>query len=130
MRRLLVSTFVSLAWVVPAMAQDAPQVQSAAPNAAQQQDEPVSEGAQSIQRNVRAQLALAGFTDIELLPTSFLVRAKDADGNPVMLMLSPDSISQLQELAPGDAGGQDDSSNSDATSPRPPAVLPPGYDAE
>jgi hypothetical protein len=128
MRRLLVLTFVSLAWVIPAMAQDAPQVQGAAPNTAQQ-DEPVSEGAQSIQRNIRAQLTLAGFTDIELLPTSFLVRAKDADGNPVMLMLSPDSISQLQEVAPGDAGGPD-SSNGDATSPRPPTALPPGYDAE
>ena len=129
MARLLGLIFVSLAWVVPALAHDAPQSQSAAPNAAQQQDDLLSEGAQSIQRNVQAQLALAGFTDIQLVPTSFLVRAKDAVGNPVMLMLSPDAISQLHELAPADADKQDDSSDGDAPSRRP-TPLPPGYDAE
>jgi hypothetical protein len=129
MRKLLILTFVSLAWVVPALAQDASQSESAAPNATQPQDDFLSEAAQSIQRSVQAQLALAGFTDIQLVPTSFLVRAKDADGNPVMLMLSPDAISQLQELAPDDAGGQDGSSNGDATSRRP-TLLPPGTDAE
>jgi hypothetical protein len=103
MRRLLVSTFVSLAWLAPALAQDGPQNRAADPNAAEDQ-KTVDLGVQLIQRSIHARLALAGFTNIQMVPTSYLVRAKDRDGNPVMLMLSPDAIAELKEVMDQDSG--------------------------
>jgi hypothetical protein len=60
-----------------------------------QADQPVT--AQSVEDGLRTRLAHAGFTDIEMLPTSFLVRAKDANGNPVMLVLSPGSAAEFMQ---------------------------------
>jgi uncharacterized membrane protein len=37
---------------------------------------------QAIQQQVQKNLQQAGFTDIHIMPSSFLVRAKDKDGNP------------------------------------------------
>src|ERR1700680_5156058 len=131
MRRLFISTFVSLAWVVPALAQDSlqnqtavPNTATAAPNTAQDQNDTLSQGAQSIERSVQAHLALAGFTEIQMVPTSFLVRAKDPNGKTVMLVLSPDSIAELQEGLSGHGGGQDGSPSSEAPSGQAPATSP------
>jgi hypothetical protein len=55
---------------------------------------------------LRTRLAHAGFTDIEMVPTSFLVRAKDADGNSVTLVLSPDSVAEFKSVPSQD--GEDD----------------------
>ena len=45
-----------------------------------------------IQAKIRQNLQAAGFTDIHMMPSSFMVRAKDKDGNPVMMVINPDSI--------------------------------------
>jgi hypothetical protein len=37
----------------------------------------------------------AGFTDIKMMPSSFIIRAKDKDGNPVMMVINPDSITEV-----------------------------------
>ena len=65
------------------------------------------QGAQLIEEQLRTQLKGARFTDIEVMPMSFAVRAKDADGNPVFLMLSPDGVWQLTPQ-----NGQDESPTS------------------
>ena len=125
MRSLLISTIMSLVWVISALAQDAPENQSAAPNAAQDHDDILSQGLQSIQRSVQASLTQAGFTDIQMVPTSFLVRAKDPDGNPVMMVLSPDSIAELKGVIPGQGSEQSQSSSSNEL-PRQPSTTAPG----
>jgi hypothetical protein len=73
----------------------------------QQQND--SQSTQSIEKTLRNQLAGAGLTDIEMVPTSFVVRAKAADGNPIVLLLYPDSDSEWQ-VSPLD--GADDHSTS------------------
>jgi hypothetical protein len=113
MRRLLICSFVSLAWVAPALAQNAAQEEATPPNAAQEQDEELKQAVQSIERSVQTQLALEGFTNIQMIPTSFLIRAKDRDGNPVMLMLGPDSVGKLNEAVPGKPNTPDDKSDDD-----------------
>jgi hypothetical protein len=113
MRRLLICSFVSLAWAAPALAQDAPQGETTPPNTAQEQDEELKQAVQSIERSVHTQLALEGFTQIQMIPTSFLIRAKDRDGNPVMLMLSPDSVGKLNKAVPDEPNAPDDESDSD-----------------
>jgi hypothetical protein len=125
MRRLLVSTFVSLACVAPVLAQGAPQDRAAARNTAEDQDT-LNQGVESIHRSVEARLALAGFTDIQMVPTSFLVRAKDRAGNPVMLMLSPDAIAEMKQII--EESGPPESPRSET--PQPPAAPPRASDAE
>jgi len=45
---------------------------------------------------LRADLAKA-FTDITIMPTSFLVRAKDSRGNSVMMVINPDTSAEVTE---------------------------------
>jgi hypothetical protein len=49
--------------------------------------------------NLRQQLASnlqqAGFTDIKIMPDSFIVQAKDKSGNPVTMFINPDSLTVL-----------------------------------
>jgi sporulation protein YlmC with PRC-barrel domain len=40
-------------------------------------------------------LQKSGFTDIRVAPTSFMVRAKDQDGNPVVMSISPDQFAEM-----------------------------------
>jgi hypothetical protein len=125
MRKLLVSTVVSLAWVVPALAQDAP-AQAAAASAVHGQQDVVNQSVQSFEQRVQQRLTQAGFSNIEMVPTSILIRAMDRDGNPVMLALSPDSLSELLDVS----GGQNDGSGSDTLSRHPAAAAPSVGDAK
>ena len=103
MRKLLISTLLSVAWTIPALAQDTPQDQPAAPNAAPDQTDPLKDATQAIQQLIQAQLASAGFTDIQMVPNSFLISAKDRDGRPVTMMASPSAVTEL-----GSGQAQDD----------------------
>jgi TRAP-type C4-dicarboxylate transport system substrate-binding protein len=126
MHRLLISTVVSLAWVVPAMAQDASRQAPAAANTTRSQGDVVNQGVQSFQQRVQQRLMQAGFSNIEMVPTSILIRAIDRDGNPVMLSLSPASLAALLE-APA---GQNDGSGNDTPSRQPPTTDPSAGDAK
>jgi Protein of unknown function (DUF1236) len=53
------------------------------------------QSATSIRAQVKDNLADAGFTNIRIMPESFLVRANDKDGNPVMMVINPDSITAV-----------------------------------
>jgi hypothetical protein len=119
MRKLLASTVICLAWVVPALAQDAP-AQAPAISAAQDQQGVVNQAVQSFEQRVQQRLTQAGFSNIEMVPTSILVRALDRDGNPVMLALSPDSLAELLE----GPGGRNDGSGTDVPSRQPATAAP------
>jgi hypothetical protein len=50
-----------------------------------------------LSQRLRDDLAKAGFTDITIMPQSFLVRAKDSQGNPIMMVINPDSLGEVTE---------------------------------
>jgi hypothetical protein len=50
-------------------------------------------------------LVKAGFTDISIMPQSLLVRAKDAQGNPVMMVINPDSLTEVTDKSEGAGAG-------------------------
>ncbi len=54
-----------------------------------------------------ATLRKAGFTELQILPNSILVRAKDKAGNPVAMILNPGSMTEVVTLDPqsGSAAG-------------------------
>jgi hypothetical protein len=118
MRRLIIATFVSMAWVVPIKAQDAPHDQAAAPheqlvapNAAPDQNDPLKDAAQTIQQLIQGRLASAGFTDIQMVPNSFLIIAKDRDGHPVTMMAGPSDMTEFGNSGPDQDDGADDMSS-------------------
>ena len=122
MRGLIASTLVSLVCAVPPAAQLAGQ--TARQVAVQDQVIPVpkadgqntdKESTQSIEKTLMSRLASAGLTDIEMVPSSFVVRAKNADGKPVILVLYPNANLEWQ-VSPVD---EDDTSPSPPNQKRP-----------
>ena len=57
------------------------------PQIASAQNSPQGQQQQSIQARVKNNLEQAGFTNVQIMPSSFLVRAKDKEGNPVMMVI-------------------------------------------
>ena len=53
-----------------------------------------------ISQKLRDDLTKAGFTNITIMPSSFLVRAKDSEGDPMMMVINPDSITEVTAQAP------------------------------
>ena len=52
----------------------------------------------TLRANLTQMLQKSGYTDIRLAPTSFVIRAKDSDGNPVVMSISPDSFAELTNV--------------------------------
>ena len=86
--------------------------QSTAPNA---------QAPAHVSQRLRDDLTKAGFTNITIMPSSFMVRAKDSEGNPVMMVINPDSVTEVTEQsAPAVSGamkGNVTGSASNATAP-------------
>ena len=65
----------------------------------------------SIRTQLQTMLQNQGYSDVRVMPSSFLVRAKDKDGSPVVMSVSPDSITEVAEV-----GSQRADADANATS--------------
>jgi hypothetical protein len=103
MHKLLIAFMAAASLALPqiASAQTSPSPQASPPPQKQQ----------SMGSQVKKNLEQAGFTNIQIMPTSFLVKAKDKDGNPVMMVINPDSVTELTE----ESGGQRSSAGASTT---------------
>ncbi len=54
----------------------------------------------SIRQQIQDQLSKAGYTAVDITPSSFLIRAKDKQGNPVEMVVGPDSFTEITEVTP------------------------------
>jgi sporulation protein YlmC with PRC-barrel domain len=66
----------------------------------------------SLRSNLRDSLQKAGFSDIKVVPSSFVISAKDKDGNPVFMTVTADSFTEVSELggkSSKSASGSEDS---------------------
>lgn len=97
--KLLAATGLTLALALPAAAQST-QSQSSSNSAMSsgQQGSQNSQGNMHIRQQVKQDLEHAGFTNVQVMPESFLVRAKDKQGRPVMMVINPDSITAVTEV--------------------------------
>jgi hypothetical protein len=114
---------VALLVALPFVLTTAALAQNAAPN--QQQAPQNAQSPQMIQQKVQKNLQEAGFTDIKIMPSSFLVRAKDKDGNPVMMVINPDSITAVTAI-PGQGNTTTGQGNNNQTNQPPAAKSGPG----
>ena len=55
------------------------------------------QNAMQVGQKLRSDLSKAGYTDISVAPSSFVVHAKDFGGNPVMMVISPNSVTAITE---------------------------------
>ena len=53
---------------------------------------------QHMRANLKNMLEKSGYKDIRVAPTSFVVHAKDSDGNPVVMTVSPDSFTEVTDI--------------------------------
>ncbi len=72
----------------------------AAGSATDQNAAPNAKAPAHISQRLRDDLSKAGFTNITIMPSSFLVRAKDSQGNPVMMVINPDSLTEVTAEQP------------------------------
>jgi sporulation protein YlmC with PRC-barrel domain len=52
----------------------------------------------NMRSNLTQMLQKSGYTDIRVAPTSFMVHAKDGDGNPVVMSISPDEFTEVTNI--------------------------------
>jgi hypothetical protein len=77
--------------------------------------------ATNLRQQMQNDLSKAGFTDIKIMPESYLIRAKDSHGNPVMMVINPDSFTELTAVAPKSGATANSASNSTSSSAETPA---------
>lgn len=51
-----------------------------------------------VAKQMKHDLQQAGFTDVKIMPESFLIRARDKEGRPVMMVVNPDSVVAMTKL--------------------------------
>jgi hypothetical protein len=64
-----------------------------------------------VRNDLTQMLQKSGYTDIRVAPTSFVVHAKDQDGNPVLMSISPDEFSEMTAVNDTAANRDQSSSN-------------------
>lgn len=61
---------------------------------------------QAIPQQIRNKLQNMGFTDVQVVPGSFIVSAKDKDGDPVSMIIGPHSTTLFSVISPDNANNQ------------------------
>ncbi len=69
------------------------------PAATTQQDN-MAEGSISVKQQLKENLIRSGFTNVTVMPGSFVIHANDPQGNPMSMFVSPESFSAF-EVEPG-----------------------------
>jgi hypothetical protein len=102
MRLHIAATTATLLFTQATFAQNLPSASNQVPGA-----EPEQNTTQVQQAKIERTLQGAGFTDIEMMPTAFLVRAKNPDGKAVLMVVDPTSMTasivEYSQSAPADA---------------------------
>jgi hypothetical protein len=62
---------------------------------------------QDLPQKIRDKLTAQGFKDVEVAAGSYVVSAKDKDGNRVMMVLGPTSMTMMKTPDPSTAQSQD-----------------------
>lgn len=90
--RILASAILAAGLAQGAFAQSAPDSSQSTPTA-----DSSTQNKQTLPQELSQKLTSAGYTDVQIIPSSFLVSAKNKSGNRVMMRISPDSMTMLTE---------------------------------
>jgi hypothetical protein len=87
-----------------------------------------SQSATSLPQELRSKLKGAGFSNIEIVPHSFFVQARDKNNNPVQMVITPNAMMAVTQVQPNSSAttgsGNNSSSNSNSTQQPPSSQSP------
>jgi hypothetical protein len=69
---------------------------------------------QTLPQEIRQKLSKQGFTDVKVVPGSFIVSAKDKDGDPVSMVIGPHSMTMFTFTSAGNGSNTGSSSSTGA----------------
>lgn len=81
------------------------------PNNSQNDNANQTTANQHMQSNLRSMLEKSGYKDIRVAPTGFVIHARDTDGNPVVMSISPDSFTEVTNLNNNDGSATGSAGN-------------------
>lgn len=106
--KFVLSAAIVMGFVSPCFAANSTMTDTPS-NRASTQPGQAAAASQQIAQKLKESLAQGGFTDIQIMPKSFLVRAKDKAGNKVMMVVNPDSVTSVTAMGsavPGSSGSK------------------------
>lgn len=110
MRALLIPIIAAASFAaLPALAQSSSTSSNPNTTAGTQNS---SMSADQIEQKLHTNLSKAGYTDIKIVPGSFLVSAKDSDGQPTQMMISPHSVVAMTAMQSNSGSGSSSGSGS------------------
>jgi sporulation protein YlmC with PRC-barrel domain len=84
---------------------------SSAAWAASDNDASANQSQNKARQQLTQMLQKSGYTDIRMAPASFMVRAKDQDGNPVVMSISPDHFTEMTAVSDNTRSSKDRTSS-------------------
>jgi sporulation protein YlmC with PRC-barrel domain len=84
-------------------------------NTAQNGNANQPQASQHMRADIRNMLEKAGYKDIRVSPTSFVIHARDNDCNPVVMSVSPDSLTEMTEINNSGSSTTSSAANGNAT---------------
>ena len=106
--KILTTAGLAMAFALPAAAQSTQPPSHSSPastSPGQQSNSTGGQDAATAQQHVKQDLEQAGFTSVQVMPESFLVRAHDKQGRPVMMVINPDSITAVTQVSESGQSG-------------------------
>jgi hypothetical protein len=70
----------------------------------------LNQSAQSLPQELKQKLENQGFSDVQVVPGSFIVSAKDKDGDPVNMVIGPNSLTMFTISSASSSSGLGSSS--------------------
>ena len=114
MRAILTPVIAAVSFAaLPALAQTTSTSSNTSIPAAAQNS---SLSANQMEQKLQTDLAKAGYTDIKVMPGSFLVSAKDSEGQATQMMITPPSVIEMTAMQPNTGSGSSAGSGSTSNS--------------
>lgn len=106
-RTILASTALTAALIAgPALAADNTTTNATTSGQAMQA-QTSAQGSQNVPQELKQKLASQGFSDVKVVPGSYIVSAKDKDGNPVTMIIGPNSMTVFALSSPDNMSSTD-----------------------
>ena len=114
MNRFFLTVVMSAALAQGAFAQGN-RVISNSPSGATSSTQDVQDGAPLLPLQIKQKLESAGHSDVKVMPTSFVIQAKDRQRDPVEILITPHSMMEVTALNAGEQGDIASGGNSNST---------------
>jgi len=103
LKRLLACAILSTAlsqaaFAGPSNSSSADNAKANANTSAQMSSNQSAQASQTLPQEIRSKLQKDGYTDVKVVPSSFMVQAKDSDGDSVLMMIGPHSTTIISAM--------------------------------